>query len=116
MHPSHGVPISRKSGNASAGRGQDLQPRLYLELLGLELQVEAEGLDALREDHVLAGVLVLGIERVDLRVGGRLPVVVGAVGADHGQLDAAAAVAARPCDGGDLRVVYFRRWFCTLNL
>ena len=72
----------------------------HLKFLWLELKIEAEGLDPLREDHVLAGVLILGVERVYLGVRGRLAVVVGAVGPDDGQL--AAAVAARPRDGGNL--------------
>ena len=71
-----------------------------LELLGLQLQIEAEGLDALREDHVLAGVLVFAEEGVNLGIRGRLAVVVGAVGPEQGQL--AATVATRPRDGCDL--------------
>ena len=72
----------------------------HLKFLWLELQIEAEGFYPLREDHVLAGVLILGVERVYLGVRGRLAVVVGAVGPDEGQL--ASTIAARPRDGGNL--------------
>ena len=72
----------------------------HLKFLWLQLQIEAEGFYSFREDHVFAGVLILGVKCVYLGVRRRLAVVVGAVCPDDGQL--AATVAPRPRDWGNL--------------